>query len=218
MARPTNFDRAAALEAEIAACRVCRDTPRGRPLPHEPRPVARLSAQAPILIVGQAPGRRVHESGLPFDDASGDRLRDWLGMDRQTFYNRAKVAFLPMGFCFPGNDAKGGDLPPRPECRTLWHERAMAAMPRVSLLVLLGAHAQGWHLHRLGLADRAGATLSETVGNWRAFAALREPEIFALPHPSWRNTGWLKRNPWFDAQVVPRLRAAVGRALKRPRP
>ena len=212
-ARFLSSDPIAALSGEIAACRICRESPLGAPLPHEPRPVARLSRKAPILIAGQAPGRRVHESGLPFDDASGDRLRDWLGLDRAMFYDREKLAFLPMGFCFPGNDAKGGDLPPRRECREHWHARAMAAMPRVSLLVLVGAHAQAWHLRRLGQEALLRGTLSETVANWRAFADLRAPEVFALPHPSWRNTGWLRKNPWFDAEVAPRLREAVARGL-----
>lgn len=208
-ALPVRSESAERLAGEITGCRVCATHPIGKPLPHAPRPVARLSGAAPILICGQAPGRRVHESGLPFDDASGDRLRDWLGLDRALFYDPALVAFLPMGFCFPGNDAKGGDLPPRPECRALWHARAMAAMPQIKLLVLVGAYAQDWHLTRLGQRRLLAGTLSETVAGWKAFATLRRPLVFALPHPSWRNTGWLKKNPWFDRDVLPNLRAQV---------
>lgn len=211
--RSLKSDPLAVLSHEIAACRICSLRPLGAPLPHEPRPVARLSRTATILIAGQAPGRRVHESGLPFDDASGDRLRDWLAMDRPTFYDQTKVAFLPMGFCFPGNDANGGDLPPRRECQVTWHARAMLEMPQISLLLLVGAHAQAYHLRRLGHAALQRKTLSETVVNWPAFAALRAPEVFALPHPSWRNTGWLRKNPWFDNELVPRLREAARRAL-----
>jgi len=195
----------AALEAEIVACRICRDRPTGRPLPHEPRPVPRLSATARVLVAGQAPGTRVHASGLPFDDASGDRLRDWMGIDRPTFYDRARFAFLPMGFCFPGHDAHGGDLPPRRECAPAWRARAMAVMPAVDLVLAVGRPAQLWHLG----AD-AGASLAETVAGWRDILArpLR-PRILPLPHPSWRNTGWLKRHPWFEAEVVPELRRLV---------
>ena len=206
---PAPFDSAERLAGEIAGCRLCATNPIGKPLPHEPRPVARLSGRAPILIAGQAPGRRVHESGLPFDDASGDRLRGWLGLDRELFYDPALVAFLPMGFCFPGNDAQGGDLPPRRECRAHWHARAVAAMPQIELLVLVGAYAQDWHLTRLGQQRLIAGTVSETVAGWQAFAALRRPRVFALPHPSWRNTGWLKKNPWFDRDVLPNLRAEV---------
>ena len=202
-------DSAASLSADIAVCRLCKTAPQGAPLPHEPRPVARLSGTARILVAGQAPGRRVHASGLPFDDRSGDRLRDWMGLDRPAFYNPALVAFLPMGFCFPGNDSKGGDLPPRRECRAQWHRRALAAMPQISLLLLIGAYAQDYHLRRLGRDSLRGASLDATVANWRAFAGLRRPRIFALPHPSWRNTGWLNKNPWFNSDVVPCLRAAV---------
>ena len=206
---PARFESTERLAAEIAGCRLCVSHPKGKPLPHEPRPVARLSATAPILIAGQAPGRRVHESGLPFDDASGDRLRSWMGLDRGQFYDPALVAFLPMGFCFPGNDAQGGDLPPRPECRAQWHARAIAAMPGVKLLVLVGAYAQDWHLRRLGLAHLLAGSLSQTVAGWEAFSKLQAPRLFALPHPSWRNTGWLNKNPWFDRDVTPRLKAEV---------
>lgn len=210
---PSQFETAAGLAAEIAACRICvsgRGTPH---LPHAPRPVLRLSQTARLLIAGQAPGVRVHASGMPFDDPSGDRLRDWLGIGRETFYNPQKVAILPMGFCFPGLDSKGSDLPPRKECRTQWHNRAMAVMPQVELLVLLGAYAQDYHLPRLGLAALRGRDLTRTVENWQAFAAHRHPQVFVLPHPSWRNSGWLKANRWFEEQVLPALRAAVSAAV-----
>lgn len=206
---PASSEAAALLSAEIAACRLCKTAPQGAPLPHEPRPVARLSGAARILVAGQAPGRRAHDSGLPFDDRSGDRLRDWMGLDRPAFYNQALVAFLPMGFCFPGNDSKGGDLPPRRECRAQWHARALAAMPQISLLLLIGAYAQDFHLRRLGRDALRGASVDATVANWRSFAELRRPQIFALPHPSWRNTGWLNKNPWFYREVVPCIRSAV---------
>lgn len=201
----------ASLKREIKACRVCAMSPSGQPLPHDPRPVVRLHRNARILIVGQAPGTRVHRSGLPFDDPSGDRLRTWLGVTREVFYDPETFAFAPMGFCFPGLDAKGGDLPPRKECAPLWQARVLAALPNVSLLLLIGRHAQRWHL---GQDD--GPTLGATV---RALARKPRPSPgglsrLALPHPSWRNTAWLKANPWFASEVLPRLRAEVTRRLR----
>ena len=213
-ASPTRSEAVAALASEIAGCRLCVTAPLAAPLPHDPRPVVRLSAQARLLIAGQAPGTRVHASGVPFDDASGDRLRDWLGLDRAEFYDTARVAIVPMGFCFPGQDANGGDLPPRRECRAAWHDRIFAAMPQLSVLVLIGAYAQDYHLRRLGLEGLRRGTLTQTVENWRAFAALRAPQVFALPHPSWRNTGWLKQNSWFAREVLPALRGHVARMLR----
>ncbi len=198
----------AKLQREIEACRVCAECPAGPPLPHEPRPVARLHRQARILIVGQAAGTRVHRSGLPFDDPSGDRLRAWLGVTREVFYDPVKFAFAPMGFCFPGLDAKGGDLPPRKECAPLWQARVLAALPEVSLLLLIGRHAQRWHL---GKDD--GPSLGVTVREL-ARTPRRGPAAvtrLALPHPSWRNTAWLKANPWFAAEVLPRLQDEVAR-------
>lgn len=196
------------LRATIAACRLCRDAPAGGPakaLPHEPRPVAVISATARILIAGQAPGLRVHESGLPFDDASGNRLRDWLGVDRPTFYDRDRFAIVPMGFCFPGYDAKGSDLPPRRECAPLWREPVMAAMPQVELVLAIGHYAQAWHLG----AARA-KSMTETVMDWRRHLGRNEqPAVLPLPHPSWRNTGWLKRHPWFAEDLLPELRKRV---------
>lgn len=192
----------AALETEIGACRACAADFAATKTGHRPRPVAWLSSTARILVAGQAPGMRVHESGVPFDDRSGDRLREWMGVDRQTFYDRARIAILPMAFCFPGYDAKGGDLPPPKRCADLWRARALAAMPQVELTLLVGAYAQRWTLE-------TRETLTETVRRWRDFGPGRLP----LPHPSWRNTGWLKRNPWFEAETLPALRARVAALL-----
>ncbi len=196
------------LSREIAACRICRDCPAGgaeRRLPHEPRPVATLSKSARILIAGQAPGLRVHETGIPFNDRSGDRLRDWMGIGRDAFYDPSGFAILPMGFCFPGYDARGSDLPPRKECAPEWREEAMAAMPQIELVLAIGMYAQKWHM-----GEMSRRTLTETVRNWReSFFANRAPRILPLPHPSWRNTGWLKKNPWFEHEVLPELKQAV---------
>lgn len=191
----------AALEqllAEIAACQVCAPH-----LPHPPRPVVQIGEGARILIAGQAPGRRVHVSGVPFDDPSGERLRAWMGIDKETFYDRAKLAVVPMGFCFPGNAADGGDLPPRRECAPLWRARLLAHVPGVRLTLLIGGYAQSWHL-----ATKSSA-MTQTVRAFRDAPA----GIVPLPHPSWRNTGWLKRNPWFEAELLPLLRAKVQEAL-----
>ena len=193
------------LAAEIAACRACAERFARTATAHAPRPVIRLSATARLLIAGQAPGARVHASGLPFDDASGDRLRDWLGLDRATFYDASRVAIAPMAFCFPGYDDRGADLPPPPLCARLWRARVVAAMPQVELEVLVGAHAQKW---RLGA--RAKPTLTETVRAWREYL----PAALPTPHPSWRNTAWLKRNPWFEAELAPQLRARVARLVR----
>jgi uracil-DNA glycosylase len=146
----------------------------------------------------------VHASGVPFTDPSGDRLRDWMGVDEATFYDETRIAILPMGFCFPGLDARGGDLPPRKECAPAWRQRVMAALPAVELVVAIGMYAQGWHLGEA----RAG-TLAETVTRWRDWLRL-SPPVVALPHPSWRNNAWLKRHPWVEAEVVPELRRRVG--------
>ena len=200
----------AALLTEIRACRICRDAPRGGVLPHEPRPVLRVSSTARLCLVGQAPGTRVHASGRPFTDPSGDRLRDWLGVTEDEFYDEARVAIAPMGFCFPGLDTKGGDLPPRRECARAWRERLFAALPRFELLVLIGSYAQNWHLGRA-----AGGSLTATVANWRAYAA---GGCVPLPHPSWRNNAWLKRHPWFEAETVPYLRREVRRLLATRKP
>ncbi|WP_137158098.1 uracil-DNA glycosylase family protein [Rhizobium sp. FKL33] len=198
------MDAIDALAADIARCRLCRDDPaggQGRRLPHEPRPVAVLSGRARVLIAGQAPGLRVHDSGLPFNDASGDRLRHWLGVGREQFYNEDNFAILPMGFCFPGYDKHGSDLPPRRECAPLWRARALALMPQVELVLAIGAYAQSWHLGRK-------QPMTDTVRDWRGHL---ESGVLPLPHPSWRNTAWLRRNPWFETDLLPELRTRVSR-------
>jgi uracil-DNA glycosylase len=189
-------DRAlAALLREVRACRIC-----AADLPLEPRPVLRAKASARLLIIGQAPGTKVHESGIPWNDRSGDRLRDWLQLDREVFYDEKRVAIMPMGFCYPGVDANGGDRPPRRECAPLWHARVLQRLPNIELTLLVGGYAQK---HYLG--DGCAATMTETVRRWRGHA----DRFIPLPHPSWRNTGWLKRNPWFDAELLPLLRERV---------
>lgn len=190
----------ASLLADIRACRAC-----GRDEIPEPRPVVRVSSETRLLICGQAPGRRVHESGLPFDDPSGDRLRDWLGVDRETFYGDGRFGVAAMAFCFPGTDPKGGDYPPPVRCAQLWRKPLLAALPQMELTLLVGSYAQAWHLGRTGLK------MTETVRHWRAHI----PDFLPLPHPSWRNTGWLKRNPWFEEEIVPYLRQRVQEILRR---
>ena len=187
------------LLSEIGACRACAGE-----LPHEPRPVVRVSPQTRLLICGQAPGRRVHESGLPFDDPSGERLRGWMGVDRATFYGEPAIGVAAMAFCFPGTNPKGGDYPPPKRCASLWRPRLLDALPKVELTLLVGSYAQDWALG-------GKRVMTGTVRDWRA----RLPAILPMPHPSWRNTGWLKRNPWFEAEVVPYLRKRVGQILDR---
>lgn len=181
------------LMGKMAACRVCEGK-----LP-EPRPVFRLSASARILVVGQAPGRKVHESGVPWNDPSGDRLRDWMGLGRDAFYDGARIAIPPMGLCYPGSE-KGSDLPPRPECGPLWHPPVLERLPRLELVLLVGVYA-----HRFYLREKARASVTETVAAWREYG----PRFVPLVHPSPRNRGWLKTNPWFEAEVVPALRERV---------
>jgi uracil-DNA glycosylase len=188
-----------ALLREVRACRIC-----AAHLPHGPRPIVRLSATARICVAGQAPGIRVHRTGLPFNDPSGNRLRAWMGVDRDTFYDESRIAIVPMGFCFPGHDADGGDLPPRPECAAHWHDRLFAAAPAFGLVLAIGAPAQRYHL-----GARAKRTVHETVSAWRDYG----PRFIPLPHPSWRNNAWLKRNPWFEDELLPVLRRSVHRAL-----
>ncbi|MGW8269022.1 MAG: uracil-DNA glycosylase family protein [Burkholderiales bacterium] len=184
---------------EARACRLCEGV-----LPHAPRPVFHIGRGARLMIVGQAPGRRVHETGIPWNDPSGDRLRAWLAMDRAAFYDRAQIAILPTGLCYPGT-VDGSDLPPRPECAPLWHPRFRAALPNIRLTLLVGQYAQA---HYLGAARKT--SLSETVRAYREYL----PNFFPLPHPSWRNTAWITRNPWFETQLLPALRRAVTRALR----
>ena len=200
------------LAAEIRACRICVERPGGTPLPHEPRPVLRVSSTARLLIASQAPGLRVHKSGLPFDDASGDRLRAWLGMGRETFYDTRRVCIAPMGFCFPGYDPNGADLPPRPECARHWHDRLFALLPQVETVLAIGGYAHRYHFARLGRPLARSAKVDEIVRQWRDFKDAT-PRLFPLPHPSWRNTGWLKRNPWFESELLPDLRAVVKAAI-----
>lgn len=191
--------------ARVRACRICVEQPIGKPLPHEPRPVLLPSASARILIAGQAPGTKVHITGMPFTDASGDRLRSWLGVTSEEFYDPQNFAIVPMGFCFPGQDAKGGDLPPRRECAPSWRAPLMALMPQVDLVLTIGLYAQAWHMG----AARHGS-LTETVMNWRAvFSTPTRPLVLPLPHPSWRNTGWLKRNLWFETDLLPFLKTEI---------
>lgn len=200
------------LLSRIRACRICRDAPEGIILPHEPRPVLRVSASARLLIAGQAPGTRVHQSGTPFTDPSGDRLRQWMGVDPDTFYDASRIAIVPMGFCFPGLDAKGSDLPPRRECSRTWHDPLFSALPEMQLVLAIGAYAQRYHLARLGLTRPRGETVSGLVANWRDLAQT-SPRVIPLPHPSWRNSGWLRKNPWFERDLVPELQRCVARAI-----
>ena len=187
------------LLREISQCAVCTAY-----LPHGPRPVLAASVQSRILIIGQAPGRRVHESGVPWQDKSGDNLRAWLGVDAETFYRPANFALMPMGFCYPGS-GKTGDLPPRSECAPLWHERLLAGMKDVKLILLIGQYSQAYYL-----GDRLRENLTETVRRFRDFL----PEYLPLPHPSPRNRIWLKRNPWFEMELLPQLKFQIARALK----
>ncbi|MGF1455028.1 MAG: uracil-DNA glycosylase family protein [Alphaproteobacteria bacterium] len=197
------------LVARIRACRVCRDAPRGRaaPLPHEPNPIIRARITARICIASQAAGTRAHASSTPFNDPSGVRLRAWMGLDRDTFYDEGLVAIVPMGFCFPGLDAKGGDRPPRKECAPLWRSSVFEHLPALDLILLVGAHAQKWHLGK-----DAHRTLTDTVAAWRSYG----PRFLPMPHPSWRNNVWLKANPWFEADVLPHLRERVARLVREP--
>ncbi|WP_353236354.1 uracil-DNA glycosylase family protein [Diaphorobacter ruginosibacter] len=200
------------LAAAIRRCRICVEHPdKGRALGHEPRPVFQVARTARICIASQAPGIRAHESGIPFSDPSGVRLRQWLDIDERTFYDASRIAILPMGFCFPGFDAHGGDLPPRPECARTWQDSLLAGLPDLRLLLLVGSHAQRWHLRRRqapGEFWRLG--VNETVRRWREIeGSATAPRCIVLPHPSWRNSGWLKRNEWFEEQLLPELRRQV---------
>lgn len=173
-------------------------------MPHEPRPVIQAASQARIMIVGQAPGTRVHASGKPFTDPSGDRLRDWMQVDEGTFYDPDRIAIVPMGFCFPGLDEKGSDLPPRKECAPLWQDKVRSSLPEVELTLLVGMYAQ-----RQCLGKDAGPNLTETVKQAKQYG----PDFIPLPHPSWRNSAWLKKNPWFEAKTLPVLRKRIKELL-----
>lgn len=189
------------LEELAALARAC--TQCAGELPLGPRPVLRVDARARVLVVGQAPGTRVHATGIPWNDPSGDRLRAWLGIDREAFYDASRFAIVPTGLCYPGR-GRGGDLPPRPECAPRWHPPLLAALPRIRLRLLIGAHAQRYYL------GPARTSLSERVARWRECL----PGTFPLPHPSPRNTRWLRERPWFAAEVLPALRAAVAEAIQ----
>ncbi len=201
------FDR---LMRDIAKCRICRDAPQSKTaLPHEPRPVVFASPTAKILIAGQAPGTRVHKSGKPFTDPSGVRLRAWMGVSDDVFYDTSQIAIVPMGFCFPGLDAKGGDLPPRLECAPAWRDKLMEQFEALELILVIGLYAQKWHL---GSDKRK--TLTETVQAWREFQAVdKTPKVIPLPHPSWRNNTWLKKHQWFEDDLVPYLQAEIARLV-----
>ena len=187
------------LLAEVRACTICAEH-----LPLGPRPVVQIHPNAKILIAGQAPGRKVHESGVPFDDASGNRLREWLGVTREAFYDPQQFAILPMGFCFPGT-GKSGDLPPRPECEPAWRKQLLEQLHDVQMTLVLGKYAQDYHF------GKSKSSLTELVKSWRTFW----PDKVPLPHPSPRNNIWLRRNPWFEAELLPSLRKRVSEVLAR---
>ena len=198
-ATETEFDR---LLAEIRACRLCAPH-----LPLGPRPIVRGRPSARLLVISQAPGTRVHETGLSFNDRSGDRLRDWLGLDRDRFYDESRVAIVAMGFCYPGRDGNGGDLPPRPECAPRWHPALRPLLPEIRLTLLVGSYAIRYYL-----PEGRRRPMTEAVAGWRDHPS----DIFVLPHPSWRTTAWLRDNPWFERQALPELRARVEAALNLP--
>ena len=186
------------LIASVRACTLCADK-----LEAGVRPVLQAHPDARVLIAGQAPGSKVHATGVPFDDPSGNRLRDWMGVDRETFYDETRIAILPMGFCYPGK-GKSGDLPPRPVCSETWRNKLVDALPNISLVLVIGQYAQAWHL------PVQRATLTETVRSWASY----ERDLLPLPHPSPRNNIWLKKNPWFEIEVIPELRQRVDKALR----
>ncbi|TRD23477.1 uracil-DNA glycosylase family protein [Palleronia caenipelagi] len=193
------------IQSRISACTLCRERFALTATAHSPRPVVWFRSGVRILIASQAPGIRAHLADRPFLDPSGDRLRDWMGLDHARFYDRERIAIAPMGFCFPGYDARGSDLPPPKICAETWRDAAMAEIGPVPLTLLIGAYAQRWHLG-------TRHPLTETVAGWRDHA----PAIFPLPHPSWRNTAWLKRNPWFEAELLPALRVRIAEVLDDP--
>ena len=186
------------LAQGISACTICAPRFAATATGHAPRPVVWFKPKARLLIAGQAPGMRVHQSGKPFDDPSGDRLRDWLGLTTDQFYDQSRVAIVPMAFCFPGYDSKGSDLPPPPVCARTWHAQVMDGLPQIRLRVLVGGYAHRGHLGAKG-------SVAQNVAARRDHA----PGVFPLPHPSWRNTAWLRKNPWFEADILPALRHAV---------
>ena len=190
------------MRDDLAACTLCAERFTASHTGHHPRPIVWFNPRARVLIAGQAPGMRVHKSGVPFDDPSGDRLRTWLGVDRACFYDRDRFAVMPMGFCFPGYNAKGSDLPPPAICAKTWRAAALEMLEEVRVTVLIGGYAMKYHLPGF-------TTVTAAVQNWQD----HRPGVFAVPHPSWRNTGWLKKNPWFDRDVLPRLQAGVAEVM-----
>lgn len=197
------------MVTRMRACRICRDAPMGGPLPHAPRPIFQISDTARVAICSQAPGNKAHIAGKPFFDPSGVRLRAWMGLSEAVFYDPAKVAIIPMGFCFPGYDKNGGDKPPRRECVATWHDALFPLLPNLSLFLSIGKSSLNYHL-----PDRRRQSLTATVADWRAIMAETAPRtVMALPHPSWRNNAWLSKNPWFEADVLPELRARVAAAV-----
>lgn len=212
---PHDADEEAAVAeflARVRACRLCVEAPDRAPLPHAPQPILQLAASARIAVCSQAPGTRAHASGVPFSDPSGVRLRQWMAVSEAEFYDRSRIAIVPMGFCFPGLDAKGGDRPPRRECERTWRREALSHLRDLQLVLLIGGYAQRWHL-----GDAAERTLTETVRNWRRYAFANDrPSIFVLPHPSWRNNTWLKANPWFERELQPELARRIRSVLDTP--
>ena len=190
------------LLARVRRCTLC-----AAEMQRAPNPILQADASARILIVGQAPGNLADVTGTPFNDPSGNRLREWMGVTPDVFYDAQHIAIVPMGFCFPGYDSKGADIPPMKRCATVWRRDLLSLLPNIELTLLVGSYAQRWHL-----AEPRKKTLTETVKAWREYAS---DQVFTLPHPSWRNTGWLKRNPWFEQDVLPALRASVRAALGR---
>lgn len=185
------------LLTQIRSCQICDELPLG------PRPILQIGASAKILIAGQAPGRITHHKGIPFDDPSGNRLRDWLGISRDEFYDASKIALAPMGFCFPGT-GKGGDLPPRKECAEAWRKPVLEQLENIELTLVIGQYALDWHI-----ADGKKMTLTDRVASWQSYM----PDVLPLPHPSPRNNRWLKRNPWFEEEVLPALKSRVSELI-----
>ncbi len=194
------------LATDLTACTLCKDRFAATHSAHAPRPVVWFRPGVRIRIIGQAPGMRVYKSGVPFDDPSGDRLRAWMGLEREDFYDRSRIAVTPMGFCFPGYTANGADLPPPPICAKTWADRVDAVMKEVPLTLLVGGYAQKRYL---GQTPSSPFTVTDTVRNWHDHA----PALFPLPHPSWRNTGWLKKHPWFEAELLPALRNRISTVM-----
>jgi uracil-DNA glycosylase len=194
--KPANLNK---LVAEIRACRICEAI-------LDPRPIIHVSKKAKLCIASQAPGLRVHKTGISFNDPSGDRLREWMGVDRETFYDDTRVALTGMAFCFPGYDANGSDLPPPKICAATWRTRLFAALQQFETILLVGSYAMDWHL-----GERQKSNMTETVKAWREYA----PRFVPMPHPSWRNNGWLKQNPWFAEELLPYLRRRVRRLVSR---